>query len=237
MTGRVQTNCTSETAKCTRYNDNRSSLNDSVLMFHSPMLPAATCALFLPVIVIAPGKILAGAFLLIVLGAIVYSGMQTVAARRYLSVRPPVLQSVVPISILKPLSGLDLGLESNLRTFFEQDYPSFEILFAVRSDSDPAAQVVSRLQKEYSQVPSRLVVTGEPPYPNAKVFSLDRMLSAVANDLVVMSDSDIRVTPDLLRTIAAEFQDAHLGVATCPYRAIPGASLWSRLEATGMKTD
>jgi ceramide glucosyltransferase len=52
-----------------------------------------------------------------------------------------------------------------------------------------------------------------------------------------MSDSDTRVTPSLLRTIAAEFQDPALGVATCPYRAIPGASFWSRLEATGMNTD
>jgi ceramide glucosyltransferase len=63
------------------------------------------------------------------------------------------------------------------------------------------------------------------------------MLAAASNDLVVMSDSDIRVTPDLLSTVAAEFQDAHLGVATCPYRAVPGASFWSRLEATGMNTD
>ena len=142
-----------------------------------------------------------------------------------------------PISILKPLAGLDLDLESNLRTFFEQDYPAFEILFAVRSEDDPAAAVVARLQREYPKIPSRLVVTGEPPYPNAKVYSLDRMLAAATNDLVVMSDSDIRVTPDLLRTVAAEFQDAHLGVATCPYRAVPGASFWSRLEATGMNTD
>ncbi|MGC2474888.1 MAG: bacteriohopanetetrol glucosamine biosynthesis glycosyltransferase HpnI [Candidatus Sulfotelmatobacter sp.] len=201
------------------------------------MLPAASGALFFLVIVIAPGKVLAGALLLILVGAIVYSGMQVVAAQRYLSVRPPVLNSVIPISILKPLSGMDLGLESNLRTFFEQDYPSFEILFAVRSEADPAAQVVSRLQKEYPHIPSRLVITGEPPYPNAKVFSLDHMLSAAANDLVVMSDSDIRVTPDLLRTVAAEFRDAHLGVATCPYRAVPGPSFWSRLEATGMNTD
>lgn len=201
------------------------------------MLPAATCVLFLFVIVIAPGKILTGALALVLVGAIVYSGMQIVAAQRYLSVRSPALQSVVPISILKPLSGMDLGLESNLQTFFEQDYPAFEILFAVRNENDPAAAVVSRLQKEYSHVPSRLVVTGEPPYPNAKVFSLDRMLSAAANDLVVMSDSDIRVTSDLLRTLAAEFQDAHLGVATCPYRAVPGPSVWSRLEASGMNTD
>jgi ceramide glucosyltransferase len=63
------------------------------------------------------------------------------------------------------------------------------------------------------------------------------MLSAAANDLVVMSDSDIRVTPGLLRTVAAEFQDAGLGVATCPYRAVAGPSFWSRLEAIGMNTD
>ena len=201
------------------------------------MLPAARGALFLSIVVIAPGKVLAGALFLILLGAIVYSGMQIFAAQRYLSVRPPTLRSAEPISILKPLAGLDLDLESNLRTFFEQDYPAFEILFAVRNENDPAVPVVSRLQKEYPRIASRLVLTGEPPYPNAKVFSLDRMLSAASHDLVVMSDSDIRVTPDMLQTIAAEFQDSRLGVATCPYRAVPGASFWSRLEATGMNTD
>ena len=82
-----------------------------------------------------------------------------------------------------------------------------------------------------------MVVTGEPPYPNAKVFSLDRMLAAAANDLVVMSDSDIRVTPDLLANHRSRISGAHLGVATCPYRAVPGPSFWSRLEAIGMNTD
>ncbi|MGC1451043.1 MAG: bacteriohopanetetrol glucosamine biosynthesis glycosyltransferase HpnI [Candidatus Sulfotelmatobacter sp.] len=184
-----------------------------------------------------PGKILASLLLLALFGAVVYSLLQIVAAIRYLAVRPPALSCGEPISILKPLAGMDLDLESNLRTFFEQDYPAFEILFAVRSEGDPAVEVVARLQREYAKVPSRLVLTGEPPYPNAKVYSLERMLAAANNDLAVMSDSDIRVTPDLLRAVAAEFQDPHLGVATCPYRAIPGASFWSRLEATGMNTD
>jgi ceramide glucosyltransferase len=201
------------------------------------MLPGASCALFLHFFDVRPGKILAGILLLILCGAVVYSLLQVVAALRYLAVRPRAASSAEPISILKPLAGLDLDLESNLRTFFEQDYPAFEILFAARSENDPALQVVARLQREYPKVPSRLVLTGEPPYPNAKVFSLDRMLAAASHDLVVMSDSDIRVTPNLLRTIANEFQDAHLGVATCPYRAVPGASFWSRLEATGMNTD
>ena len=96
---------------------------------------------------------------------------------RYRAVRPPKLRDRTPISILKPLAGVDDGLEENLRTFFEQDYPAFEILFAVRSADDPAIAVAERLRARYPAVPSRLIVTGEPPYPNAKVYSLDRMLA------------------------------------------------------------
>ena len=175
--------------------------------------------------------------LLVVAGTVVYSLLSILAAWRYLAARPPALKSMEPISVLKPLAGLDPDLESHLRTFFEQDYSAFEILFAVRSGDDPAAPVVSKLQKQYPNVPTRLIVTGEPPYPNAKVYSLERMLAAAANDLVVMSDSDIQVTADLLRTVAAEFQDQHVGLATCPYRALPGPSFWSRLETTGMNAD
>jgi ceramide glucosyltransferase len=170
-------------------------------------------------------------------GALAYSLLSIVAAFRYLAVRPDAGASEEPVSILKPLAGLDLELESNLRTFFEQDYLAFEILFAVRDAKDPAAAVVEKLRLEYPRIPARLLVTGDPPYPNAKVYSLEQMLAAAANDLVVMSDSDTRATPHLLRTIAAEFQDVRLGVATCPYRAVPGASFWSRLEATGLNTD
>ncbi len=170
-------------------------------------------------------------------GAVVYSLLSIAAAMRYLAVGAPKLKSTPPISILKPLAGLDRDLESNLRTFFEQDYPAFEILFAVRDAADPAVGIVRKLEREYSGIPCRLFIVGEPPYPNAKVFKLDTMMREASNDLVVMSDSDIRVDAHLLSTIAAEFQDPRLGVATCPYRAVPGPSFWSHLEATGMNTD
>ena len=78
-------------------------------------------------------------------GAVVYSLLSVVAALRYLSVKPLALSSPVPISILKPLAGLDLGLESNLRSFFEQNYAAFELLFAVRSQNDPAVPIVEKL--------------------------------------------------------------------------------------------
>jgi ceramide glucosyltransferase len=170
-------------------------------------------------------------------GAAAFSILSIFAALFFLRVGNPQPSRFEPISILKPLAGLDANLESNLRTCFEQDYPSFEILFAVREADDPAFAIVEKLRREYAHIPSSLLITGEPLYPNAKVFSLDCMLSAAANDLVVMSDSDIRVQRNLLRTVAAEFQDPNLGVATCPYRAVAGPSFWSRIEAIGMNTD
>jgi ceramide glucosyltransferase len=173
----------------------------------------------------------------LVAGSLVYCGLTVIAALRYRGVQPPPLRVAPPISVLKPLAGVDDGLEANLRTFFEQRYPAFEILFAVRSPDDPAIKVTEQLRAAYPAIPSRLIVTGEPPYPNAKVFSLDRMLAAARHDLIVMSDSDIRVTPDMLATTAAEFQDEHLGLATCPYRAVPGRSFWSTLEAVGLNTE
>jgi len=201
------------------------------------MLPGARCALFLFLLTLRPGRILAGVFLLILCGALIYSLLQIIAAFRYLAVHPPTLASFEPVSVLKPLAGMDLDLEANLRTFFEQDYPQFEILLALRSLEDPAAAVVAKLQKEYPAISSKLVIAGEPPYANAKVYSLERMFAEASYDLIVMGDSDVRVSPSLLRTIAAEFQDDRVGVSTCPYRAVPGPSFWSHLEATGMNTD
>jgi ceramide glucosyltransferase len=173
----------------------------------------------------------------LVAGSLVYCVLTIVAAVRYRGVHPPPLRDPVSISILKPLAGVEDGLEENLRTFFEQNYPDFEILFAVRNPDDPAVAVAERLRSRYPSVPSRLIVTGEPPYPNAKVYSLDRMLAAARHDLLVMSDSDIRVTPGMLAVIAAEFQNPHLGLATCPYRAVPGRSFWNTLEAVGLNTE
>jgi ceramide glucosyltransferase len=181
--------------------------------------------------------VLALPLLALVAGSLVYCVLTIVAAVRYRAVAPPLLKTAPAISILKPLAGADEGLEENLRSFFEQRYPEFEVLFAVRQANDPAVAITEKLCAHYSGIPSRLIVTGEPPYPNAKVYSLDRMLSAASHNLIVMADSDIRVTPDMLSTVAAEFQDPKLGLATCPYRAVPGRSPWSTMEAVGLNTE
>jgi ceramide glucosyltransferase len=177
----------------------------------------------------------------VVIGSLVYCWLVSIAAWKYLAAPLPagalLKLAPAPISVLKPLHGVDEGLEANLASFFEQDYPEYEILLAVRSADDPAVAVVDALRRTYPNVPSKLIVTGEPPYPNAKVWSLDRMMQEARHSLLVMSDSDIRVTPECLKTIALEFLDPMLDIATCPYRAAPGESLWSRLEAIGMNTE
>lgn len=176
--------------------------------------------------------------LALVTASLVYCVLTIVAALRYRAVRPRAIAGAhPPISVLKPLAGIDDGLEQNLRTFLEQKYPTFEVLFAVRSAEDPAVPLVRRLCAEYPAVPSQLLITGEPPYPNAKVYSLDRMLAGARYDLIVMADSDVRVSGGMLSALAAEFQDEGLGLATCPYRAVPGSSFWSTLEAVGLNTE
>jgi ceramide glucosyltransferase len=173
----------------------------------------------------------------LVAGSWVYCVLQVIAARRYRSIYPAPASQPEPVSILKPLDGLDEGLEKNLRTFFEQDYNSFEILFAARQGDDPGLHLARRLSLEYPATPTRFFITGDPPWPNAKAWSLELMMREAQYDLLVMSDSDIRVTPKMLQVVAAEFSDAGLGVATCPYRAVPGPSFWSELEALGMNTE
>jgi len=180
--------------------------------------------------------------LVLVAGSLVYCVVTIIAAARYCALRSAAggggaTRPWPPISVLKPLAGVDDGLEENLRTFFEQKYPDFEILLAVRSPEDPAREVAERLRTEYPAVASRLIVTGNPPYANAKVFSLERMLAVARHDLIVMADSDVRIGPGMLAAISREFAAPEVGLVTCPYRAAPGRSFWSTLEAIGLNTE
>jgi ceramide glucosyltransferase len=175
---------------------------------------------------------------LLLVGSWVYCTLTSIAARRYLAISPPPLTTLPPISVLKPLCGQDDCLEENLRSFFIQDYPDYEILFAVHRLDDPAVAVVDKVCREFPQGPTvHLIETGNPSVPNAKAHSLGHLVARAQHSILVMSDSDVYVPPDLLRRVAAEFQNPAVGVVTCPYRAVPGQGFWSRLEAIGMNTE
>jgi ceramide glucosyltransferase len=174
--------------------------------------------------------------LCLLIGSLVYCALMVLAARRYLAVRLMASHSLPPITIMKPLSGLDEGLYENLRSFFEQDYPLFELLFAVGHIEDSAVQIARKVMDEFQDVPARLIAVGESPSPNAKVFSLCRMLELARYEIIVMADSDTRVDSGFLRVMAAEMKD-DVGLVTCPYRAVAGNSSWTRLEAIGLNTE
>jgi ceramide glucosyltransferase len=141
-----------------------------------------------------------------------------------------------PVSLLKPLHGLEPDLESHLQSFFEQDYPDFEIIFCARTDQDAGMQVARRVAARYPKIRSRFLCSGNAPYANAKVWSLERMQNAASHRFFVVSDSDVSVTPGYLRAVMAPFADERVGLVTCLYRGV-GSNIWSRLEAVGMSIE
>jgi ceramide glucosyltransferase len=128
-------------------------------------------------------------------------------------------------------------LEENLESFFRQDYPLFEVILGARDPGDAGLQVAERIRHRYPQVKSEIVVSGPPTWPNAKVFSLSKMIPQSANDYFVISDSDVRVGPDFLRNLIPALLNTKIGLVTCPYRGVSAGDFWSGLEALGMSVE
>lgn len=138
-----------------------------------------------------------------------------------------------PVSILKPVKGLDAQAYRNFASFCEQNYPEFELLFGVADLSDPAVPVVEQLQRDHPGLSIRLV-TGPPMGANAKASSLHHLVKEARNEVLVISDSDMQVTPDYLSTVVAPLVDPQIGLVTCPYVGRDLATLTARLEALHM---
>src|SRR5271165_7120284 len=142
-----------------------------------------------------------------------------------------------PVTLLKPLCGMEPRLEINLTSFFEQQYPSFEIIFGARRDDDPALDVVRRISSKYPSVPVKIVTTGEPLRPNAKVCSLVKMYVRAAHDYLIISDSDVQVAPNYIAEVVRPLLLPGNGMVTCLYRGVSTGGLWSKLEALGMSVE
>ncbi|NQW44048.1 MAG: glycosyltransferase [Deltaproteobacteria bacterium] len=141
-----------------------------------------------------------------------------------------------PISILKPLRGLDVGLEANLTTFLTLDYPSYEILFSVTSVNDPAYSVAKKLMEQYPNVATRLFVDSVEVGPNPKVNNMRVSYEASRNDLILISDSNVRVTRDYLKILSGYLRDPKVGMVTAVISGSHEEGLGGRLEAVFLNT-
>lgn len=165
----------------------------------------------------------------------IYQMLVLVAALRHLRRREPASQWMPPVSVLKPIHGLDPHFSECIRSQALQDYPDFEILFGVSDPADPAVPQIERLMGEFPERPIRLIVSATRT-PNGKMGVLADLAAAARHSPLVVSDSDIRVTPDYLRRVVAPLADLRNGVVTCLYRA--RAEGWpGRFEATAIATD
>ncbi|HEX3739976.1 MAG TPA: glycosyltransferase [Terriglobales bacterium] len=142
-----------------------------------------------------------------------------------------------PVTIFKPVHGMEEHLEENLESFFQQDYPNYEMIIGARTADDPAILLAKKIAQRYPRIKTRLLASGPPEWPNAKVFTLDKMIPLSRNDFFVISDSDVRVDQDFLRNVIPPLFDRKLGLVTCLYRGDPASDFWSFLEALGMSVE
>lgn len=168
-----------------------------------------------------------------------FLGLLFVASFRFRRRRVPQVaaEQYPPVTLLKPLCGMEPNLRANIASFFDQEYPEFEIVFGARSADDPALAVVEEVRKDYPFVPVRVVISGEPTAANAKICSMQKMYATARYDYLVISDSDVQVKPSYIREVVAELLDPQVGMVTCMYRGATSGGLWSRLEALGMSVE
>jgi ceramide glucosyltransferase len=182
------------------------------------------------------GVVTSTGFACIVLAAVPRFLRERRAALVQLAARPGFTP---PLTLLKPVHGAEPGLDAHLATFFEQDYPEYEILFCARSAEDAGLATARRVAARYPRIAAKFLFTGgQPDYINAKVVSLEKMELEAAHSILVISDSDVRVTPDYLRAVALPFADEKVGGMCCLYRGVAAeGGIWARLEAVGMSVE
>ena len=168
--------------------------------------------------------------LLLALGSIGYTVNAALAVRRFAGAPRPSPAAPQPVTLLKPLHGLEPRLRENLAGFLDQDWPApIQVVAGANRADDPALAVARGLSSD-------IVITGDSPPlgGNAKISNLSNMMPAAAHDLIILSDSDMAVPSDYVARVVAALEQPAVGVATCVYRGRGDAGGWSRFAAAAI---
>jgi ceramide glucosyltransferase len=141
-----------------------------------------------------------------------------------------------PVSILKPIRGLDPDAYENFASFCRQDYPEYEVVFCA-DENDPAVPTLERLARDFPQRRIRVLFGAGRRATNDKVAKLARLVSEAQYEHVVISDSDVRARPDYLRSVMAPLADPGIGAVTCFYVPAEDGNFVDRLQSMGMMGD
>lgn len=142
-----------------------------------------------------------------------------------------------PVSNLKPIRGLDPGAYENFASLCRQDYPEYELLFCVGSESDPAVPVLKQLIEDFPDRAIRIFVEDASHALNDKVAKLARLVREARYETLVINDSDVRVEPDYFRRIVAPLEDAAVGGVTCFYTSLSDSTFADSVHTAGMFSD
>lgn len=165
----------------------------------------------------------------------IYSAWRFFAERRK---RPlPAGGFAPPVSILKPVRGLDREAYENFAGFCRQDYPEYEVLFAVSDADDPAIPVIRKLVRDFPGRPIRLLIGAEELGASSKVCKLCRLVREARYSIFVISDSDVRVEPGYLRNVVAAFREPQVGAVTSLFRGVVDRHFLAALDCVGSSAE
>jgi ceramide glucosyltransferase len=161
--------------------------------------------------------------------AMVYGVIACIAVSMRVRISRLAPRNLPAVTVLKPLCGAEPETYECLRSFCDQVYGEFQVIFGVRDSNDPALAIVDRLKREFPRHDLQTVVDRREHGSSRKVSNLVNMMALARHEFLVLSDSDVRVERDYLARIVAPLLDRGVGIVTCAYRGCPRRGLWSLL--------
>ena len=157
--------------------------------------------------------------------------------RRRKGPRSRAFETLPPVTILKPVCGVEKNLSENLRTACEQDYPDYQVVYSTQRSDDPAIGLLREIEREFGSARVSVVISDKHVGANGKINNLSGALAAARHDILVISDSDVRLRPDYLRAIVGPLADPTIGGVSTFFKAVDAGAWYEQMELLTLNAD